>query len=406
MGKLHRLDRLTGLVPLLAAFAGFALPAQAADIKVGFPMILSGAGAQFGGPILQGAQMYVDEVNKAGGVLGNKIVLVPRDTKSRPDEAVRVSRELLDREEVNFLVGSFTSGEGPAVSEIAQEYKTVFLALGPKTDRLTAPDKLHPYVFRISANTTTEGRAAAAVVAKWPVKRVATMAPDFAYGRDASASFVARLKQLRPDIEIVDQQWPRLNETDYAPFITAQLGAKPEAVFSVICCGNFDSFAKQAKPLGYFEALKNNFIGVAEAGSIETQRSLAADYPVGVWGNAYDAFYWKSPDPAIAAEHDKYIAKLKAHLKDEYPPSWSIQGYIGMQFLVAAIEKAKSVKSDDVSKALRGLAITTPQGPMMIRAKDQQATRGMLWGKSAASKEFGFPILAEVLYIDPAEFMD
>ena len=130
-------------------------------IKVGMPMILSGAGAQFGEPIIQGARMYADEVNAAGGVLGRKIEIIARDTKSRPDEAVRVTRDLILRDRVQFLVGTFTSGEGPAVSEIAKENRRVFMALGPKTDRLTAPDALHPYVFRVSANTTTEGRAAA-----------------------------------------------------------------------------------------------------------------------------------------------------------------------------------------------------------------------------------------------------
>jgi branched-chain amino acid transport system substrate-binding protein len=83
-------------------------------------------------------------------------------------------------------------------------------------------------------------------MAKWPgIKRIATIAPDFAYGQDAAASFVAHIKKLRPEVEIVDQQWPKLNEPDFSAFITAQMAAKPDAVLSVICCGNFDAFAKQ-----------------------------------------------------------------------------------------------------------------------------------------------------------------
>src|SRR5437773_527310 len=82
--------------------------------------------------------------------------IVLRDTKRRPDEAVRVARELITRERVNFLVGTFTSAEGPAVSEIAKENKIVFIAPVPATDRLTSPDTLHPYVFRVAKNTTTE----------------------------------------------------------------------------------------------------------------------------------------------------------------------------------------------------------------------------------------------------------
>jgi branched-chain amino acid transport system substrate-binding protein len=384
-----------------------AFNAQAADkIKVGVPLPLSGSAGQFGGPILQGAQMYVDDINAKGGVLGKKIELISRDSKAKPDEAVRVSRELIVRGKVDFLVGTFTSGEGPAVSEIAKEAKVVFLALGPKTDRLTAPDQLHPYVFRIAANTTTEGRAAAAIVARWKVKRIATIAPDFAYGKDGVAVFVAALKKLRPDIEIVDQQWPKLGEADYSPFITAQLSKKPDGVFSVICCGNFNSFVKQASGLGYFKSINNNYINVAEGGSIEAMHSLGAEYPLGIWGNAPDALNYVSPDAAVAKVHADFINRVKAYTKEAYPPSWVVTGYIGMSFLVEAIKKANSLDALKVSEALKGLELMTPLGKMTMRGKDHQLTRGMVWGKATMTKEYPFPILSPVEYIDPIPLME
>lgn len=386
-----------GVAALMAA-----LPAKAQEpIRVGVPMILSGAGAQFGTTVLKGAQMYADEINAKGGVLGRKFQIISRDSKARPDEAARVSRELVLRERVHFLVGTFTSAEGTAVSSMAKDLKVLFIAPVPATDRLTAPENLHPYVFRVAKNTTTEGSAAAEVMAKWPVKRVATIAPDFAYGQDAVTSFVKHLKKLRPDVEIVDQQWPKLNEPDYSAFVTAQKAAKPDAVLSVICCGNFDAFAKQAKPLGYFEAIKHNFIGLGEAGAIEALRSLGKDYPVGVWGNTYDAFNWDG-----GAAHKEWIARLKKYLGEEHPSGWPIQGYIAMQFLTEAIKKAGSIDPLKVSAALKGLTIQSPQGPITIRAKDQQATRGMLWGKAVSDPKYPFPVLNPVMYIDPTKFMD
>ena len=177
-------------------------------------MILSGPGALFGEPALKGAQMYVDELNAKGGVLGRKIELLARDTKGNADEAVRVSRELILKENVDFLVGTLTSAEGPAVSVVAKENKIVFIAPIPKTDQLTAADKLHPYVFRVAANTTMEGRSAAEIVAKWPVTKIATISPDYAYGQDVTKSFVDHLKKIKPSVTIVDQQWPKLGEAD------------------------------------------------------------------------------------------------------------------------------------------------------------------------------------------------
>ena len=390
------------LTLILAGLLALPLAAEAQKpIKVGFPMILSGPGALFGEPASKGAQMYVDEINAAGGVLGRKIELVPRDTKGNADEAVRVSRELILKENVDFLVGTLTSAEGPAVSVVAKENKVVFIAPIPKTDQLTAPDKLHPYVFRISANTTMEGRSAAEIVAKWPVTKVATISFDYAYGQDVTKAFVEHLKKLKPSAQIVDQQWPKLGEQDYNPFINAQMGKKPEAIFSSIWGGFFVTYSKQAKALGVFDAVKYNFIGVGEAGSPETTKSMGKDYPVGIWGNSYDAFYWGE-----TAAHRDYVARLAKYLKDEYPSSWAIQGYTGMQFLVEGIKKAGSTDSDKVAKALLGLSIDTPIGKQTIREKDHQANRGQLYGKTVMDPKYPFPIMKPVEYVDPTKFMD
>jgi branched-chain amino acid transport system substrate-binding protein len=390
------------LTMLLALVLATPLAASAQKpIKVGFPMILSGPGALFGEPASKGAQMFVDEINAKGGVLGRKLELLPRDTKGNADEAVRVSRELILKENVDFLVGTLTSAEGPAVSVVAKENKVVFIAPIPKTDQLTAADKLHPYVFRVAANTTMEGRSAAEIVAKWPVTRVATISPDYAYGQDVTKSFVEHLKKIKPSVQIVDQQWPKLGEPDYTPFINAQMAKKPEAVFSSLWGGHFVNFSKQAKPLGYFDAVKYNVMAVGEAGSPESTKAMGKDYPVGIWGNSYDAFYWGE-----SAAHREYTEKLAKYLKDEYPSSWAIQGYTGMQFLAEAIKKAGSTDSDKVSKALLGLTIDTPIGKQTIREKDHQANRGQLYGKTVMDPKFPFAIMKPVEYVDPTKFMD
>jgi branched-chain amino acid transport system substrate-binding protein len=389
---------------LLAAVLAWPLGADAQSgkpIKIGFPMILSGPGALFGEPALKGAQMYVDEVNAKGGVLGRKLELLPRDTKGDANEAVRVSRELILKENVDFLVGTLTSAEGPAVSVVAKENKIVFIAPIPKTDQLTAPDKLHPYVFRVASTTTIEGRSAAEIVAKWPVTKVATISPDYAYGQDVTKAFVEHLKKLKPSVQIVDQQWPKLGEPDYTPFINAQMAKKPDAVFSSLWGGHFVNFAKQAKPLGFFDAVKYNFIGVGEAGSPESTKAMGKDYPVGIWANTYDAFYW-GETPA----HKDYVARLSKYLKDEYPSSWAIQGMMGVQALAEGIKKANSTESDKVSKALLGISFDTPIGKMTIREKDHQANRGQLYGKTVMDPKYPFAILKPVEYVDPTRFMD
>jgi branched-chain amino acid transport system substrate-binding protein len=372
-------------------------------IRIGYPVILSGPGALIGEPSMKGAQMFVEEINAKGGVLGRKIELVIRDTKGNADEAVRVARDLILRENVDFLFGTLTSAEGPAVSPIAKENKIVFVVPVVKTDQLTAKENLHPYVFRTTTNTTIEGRTGAEIMAKWPnIKRVGTMSPDYAFGQDVTKAFVAHLKKIRPDIEVVDQQWPKLGETDYTPFINAQMAKKPDAVFSSLWGGHFVTFAKQAKPLRYFDSFSHNFLGAGEAGAIETAKAAGDDYPVGIWANSYDAFNWAEGPQA----HKDYIARLRAYTKEEVPSSWPITGYIGMQILAAAIAKAGSTDSDKVSAAMLDITVDTPIGKQTIRAKDHQANRAQFWGKMTKDPKYGFAVMTPPVYIDPLPFMD
>ena len=390
-----------GLPQALVGLSNTAI-AQGAAIKVGVPIPLSGPAALYGEPALKGAVMFVDELNKAGGVLGRKIELVVRDSKAAPDEAVRVSREMILKENVNFLVGTLTSAEGPAVSTIAKEEKIILIAPIPKTDQLTAPKNLHPYIFRTAANSTSEGRSCAEVIAKWTdVKKVAAIAHDYAYGQDIIKEFAAHIKKLRPDIELVDTQWPKLGEADYTPFINAQMSKKPDAIFSAMWGGHFVTWAKQAKPLGMFDAVKNRVVNGGEAGSVEATRAMGAEYPFGIIANAYDLPSYPNEPEA----HKSYIARLKAFTKEDPPSSWPIMMYIAMQFLVEGIKKANSIDSDKVSAALKGIEIDTPIGKQVMRAKDQQANRGEFYGEMVKGPG-DVAIMKDAKYIDPLPFMD
>ena len=376
---------------------------QAADpIKIGMPMILSGPGALFGEPTLKGAQMFVDETNAKGGLLGRKLQLVFKDSKGNADEAVRVAREMILKDEVEFIVGTFTAAEGPAVSPIAKENKVVFIAPVSKPEALTSAQNLHPYLFRTATTTTIEGRSAAELIAKLPVKRIATISPDYAYGQEVTAAFVAHLKKIKPDMEIIDQQWPKLGEADYTPFINAQMAKRPEAVFSSLWGGHFVTFLKQAKPLGYFERISNNFIAGGEAGSIESAKAIGDDYPLGIWGNSYDVFNWEDGPAA----HKDFIDRLRKYTGQEHPSSWPTVGYVAMQVLAEGIRKANSAKPDDVAKALPGITVDTPIGKQTINPKNHSANRGQFWGKMVRDPRYSFAVMEKPTYVDPTPFLD
>jgi len=390
-------------IVLSLATAAFLFPqaanAQKKPILVGFPMFLTGGGALFGQPAKVGAEMAVKEINEKGGVLGRPIELLIRDCKGTPDEATRVARELIAKENVQFLVGGLTAAQGLALSEVAKTEKILYIAPISKTTAMTEAGKLHPYVFRAAANTNTEGRSAAVFLAKNPWKKVYTIGPDYEYGQMVTKAFVEWIKKNKPEVEIVGQGWPKLGEADYTPFITAALAKTPEAAFLSLWGGDFVNFAKQARPYGFFEKVK--VVAAGEGGSPETAISLKDDLPLGITTNAYDLFYY--PD---TPEHKAYVERLKAYTKQEYPPSWAITGYIAMQFLAEAIKKANSTDTMKVVKALEGSIINTPIGKQTMRAKDHQANRGQFWGTTAKVPEYPFPILRPVEYIPADNLMD
>jgi branched-chain amino acid transport system substrate-binding protein len=235
------------------------------------------------------------------------------------------------------------------------------------------------------------------------VKKVATIAPDYAYGRDVMSAFIDRLKELRPDITIVDQQWPKLGQADFTPFITAQMSKQPDAVFSAVFAGDFTSMVKQAKPLGYFDAIKNHFLGAGETGSIEIARALGPDYPYGIIANTYDPVIWLDNEPA---GHKDFIARVKTFTKDEYGSSWPVMGYVAMQALVEGIRKAGSTDQEKVAKAMVGLTFEAPFGAQTLREKDHTANRSEFWGKMVKDPKYPFAIMTDIQYPDPAPLMN
>jgi branched-chain amino acid transport system substrate-binding protein len=388
-----RLQHYLGLA--LAVAVSAPLAARAEDtIKIGFPIPLSGPTAVYGEPILKGAQMAVSEINAAGGVLGKKLELLPRDSKANADEAVRLSRELIIKDNVDFLLGTLTSAEAPAVSTVAKENKIVFMTPSSKSTILTDAQHIHPYIFRLASNTDVEGLAGAEDMAKFTnVKTIVTIAPDYAYGRDSIAAFIKALKEKAPNMQVVDSQWPKLGEPDFTAFINAMMSKKPDAVYCSLFAGDFVTFVKQATPLGLFKAVDNRLIDGGEVGTPDEAQALGADYPYGIIANAYDPVIWSGGNEP--PEHKKFIEDLKKFTNAQYASGWSIQGYVMVEALAQGIKKAGDTKSDDVSKAMAGMSFDTPVGKRSFSEKSHETFAPEYTGVMVKDPNYPFAIIKD-----------
>ena len=385
---------------LCAAGATQGLAAEG-EIKVGVLYPTSGFCIIFGKPALQGHEIMVNKINAAGGVLGKKITWVHRDSKCKPAAGTAAARDLIAKDKVDFLVGGVSSAVGQAVSEIAKQEKTIYIAAIPKTVKMTDKEHFHKYIFRAAANTNTEGKSAAVIANRLGMNKICTILMDYSYGHSLGDAFAAHIKKIRPQAEIVEQAWPKQGTTDYTAYITKLMRAGCDGVFSGIWGGLFPAFAKQAKTFGFFDKVK--YVTAGEVGSPEVAEKIGADMPSGIWANAYEVFYF--PDTPA---HNAYVEELGKLTGSKRPPSWPITGYVAMQFLAEGITKAGSTDTDKVIAALEGLTIQTPIGPQTMRASDHQANRGQYWGQMNDSGDPTYPykMMKPVEYIPADKLMD
>jgi len=375
---------------------------QAADtIKVGVLYPTSGFCIIFGDPALKGHEIMVNKINAAGGVLGKKIEWVHRDSKCNPSEATAAARDLIAKDDVQFLVGGVSSSVGQAVSEVAKQEQVIYIAAIPKTTKMTNAENFHKYVFRAAANTNTEGKSAAVIADDLGMNKICTILMDYSYGHSLDEAFQEHIGKIRPSAEIVLQVWPKQGTTDYTTYITQILNADCDGVYSGVWGGLFPAFAKQAKTFGFFDQVK--YVTAGEVGSPEVAEQMGADMPSGIWANAYEVFY-HSNSPL----HAGYVEELREITGEEYPPSWASTGYVAMQWLAEGIKAAGSTDTDAVIGALEGLTIETPIGTQTMRASDHQANRGQFWGKMSESDIPGYDakIMKPVRYVPADDLMD
>jgi branched-chain amino acid transport system substrate-binding protein len=393
------LVQLTVTAVLALGITGGALAQE--EIRVGVLYPTSGFCIIFGKPALQGHEMMAQKLNAAGGVNGKKIVTFHRDSKCNPKDATAAARDLITKERVQFLIGGVSSAEGQAISEIAKQEKVVYIAAIPKTTQMTDAKNFHKFVFRAAANTNTEAKSAAVLADRLGMNKICTILMDYSYGHDLGEAFKTHLAKIRPQAKIVDQAWPKQGTTDYTAYITKLMQADCDGVFSGVWGSLFVAFAKQAKTFGLFDKVK--YVSAGEIGSPEVAEELGNDMPSGIWGNAYEVFYF-----ANAPEHKAYVEELKKLTGKQHPPSWPITGYVALQWLAEGIRKAGSTNADAVVAALEGLTIQTPIGPQTMRAADHQANRGQFWGQMGPSGDptYPFKIMKPVEYIPADRLMD
>ncbi|HSA89864.1 MAG TPA: ABC transporter substrate-binding protein, partial [Burkholderiales bacterium] len=290
---------------VLAPFTTFAF-AQT-PIKVGelnsykvFPAFLE--------PYRKGMELATEEVNASGGVLGRKLEVVVRDDNGNPGDAVRVAEELVAREEVAFIFGTFFSNVGLAVADFAKQRQVLFIAAEPLTDALTMGQG-NRFTFRMRPNTYMQTAMLVDAAADLGKTRWAIVAPNYEYGQSAVKWFKELLSEKRPDVEFVAEQAPPLGKIDAGAVVQALVDARPDAIFSSLFATDLQKFVREGNLRGLF---RNAVVFNLLAGEPEYLDPLKEETPEGWWVTGYP---WSEID---TPEHRRFREAYRKRWND-YP---------------------------------------------------------------------------------------
>src|SRR5438094_70082 len=372
--------RVASFAAVLVAFAGvLASSLQAQPIRLGelnsykqFPQFLE--------PYKKGMELAQAEINAAGGVLGRPLEIIFRDDNGTPGDAVRVAEELLSREKVVFLMGTFASNVGLAVAALARQRKVMFLAAEPLTDKIVW-DSGNRYTFRLRASTFMQTAMLVPEAAKLTKKRWAIVYPNYEYGQAATATFKKQiLFRQSGGLEFVEQAVP-LGKIDAGPVVQALFG--PDVA----------RFVPESELRGLF---KNRPVFNLLGGEPEYLDPLKDEAPVGWYVTGYP---WYAIDtPAHKRFRDAYQAKY-----GDYPRLGSVVGYSTIKSAAAVIAKARSTDTEKLIAAMKNLEVDIPFGRITFRAIDHQSTMGAFVGRTAVKDGKG--VMVDWKYADGKDYL-
>lgn len=323
-------------------------------------------------PYKRAWELAVEEVNAAGGINGKKLEVVSRDDNGTPGDAVRTAEELVSREKVALLTGTFLSHVGLAVADFAKQRQIFFLASEPLTDKIVWENG-NKYTFRLRASTYMQTSMLVEDAVKLKKKKWALVYPNYEYGQSAIASFKALMTEKQPGVEFVAEQAAPLGKIDAGAVAQALADAGPDAIFNVTFGADLQKFVREGQTRGLF---KDRPVFSVLGGEPEYLDPLKDEAPVGWYVTGYP---WQSIE---TPEHKAFVAAYRKKYND-YPRLGSVVGYATIHSIAAVLRKAGSTETDKLVAAMKGLQVATPFGNIVYRALDHQSTMGAYVGRTA-----------------------
>jgi branched-chain amino acid transport system substrate-binding protein len=341
--------------------SSFAVAQAKKPVLIGLTSDASGTYAPDGADERRGMLMAIEEFNEKGGVLGRKIEYKHEDTETNPSTAARKAERLIQREQVDFLVGACSSACANAISEIAQRSGVIFFNSNSSADSVSN-ENCHRTNFVVDANNHMFIYGLGPWVARNLGKRWYFLTHDYTFGKSGTAEFRKILTAEKGD-DVGEVLIP-MGTRDFSAQIIKILAAKPDVVMMTIAGDDAISLYTQVKEFGADKKVQ--------------WCTTLKDWPV-VWDLGWDknfgvfgvSWYHKLDAPGVK----EFVARYKKRWPNAsvpVPGNESYNGYMSVRELLRAVERAGTTRNHEVIKALEGWVIkdSMKHDPTTIRALD------------------------------------
>ena len=363
--RIGAFTKLIGLAVIVLLLAGGS--AMAADpIKIAHVVGITGPYEAYAKQSVTGFQMGIEYATKGSFlVLGRPIEVIVKDTHLKPDMGKQLLTEAYKDDKVDLAVGGVSSAVAGAMLPVAEEFKKILVVEPAVADSITGK-AWNRYIFRTGRNSSQDAISNAIAIAK-PGVVIATLAQDYAFGRDGVAAY--KEAAISKGAKVVHEEYAPINTTDFtAPvqrIIRAMKDQKGDKYLFIIWAGKGNPFKIVDMKLEEKYGIK-----ITTGGNILD--ALKGYKPLeGMEGAGY--YYYENPDNGIndwlVAEHFKRFNS---------PPDFFTCG--GMSAGIAVVEalfRAGTTDTEKLIETMEGMRFYTPKGEMVFRADDHQALQSM-----------------------------
>jgi branched-chain amino acid transport system substrate-binding protein len=365
--------------------------AAAADIKIAHIYGKTGPFEAYAKQSHDGLMLGLEYAT--GGTMevnGEKIVVIEKDTQLKPENGKALLEEAYGDDEVDLAIGPVSSGVALAMLPVAEEYEKLLIVEPAVADSITGAN-WNRYIFRTSRNSSQDAVANAIALAGENV-HIATLAQDYAFGRDGIAAFKEALESVGSGIA----------HEEYAPTDTTDFTAAAERIFNAMkdLEGEkrlFIIWAGGGNPMSKINAMDPGRFGIeiATGGNILAAMKAYKDFP-GMEGATY--YYYDIPKNDV----NDWLVKTHQERFGTPPDFFTAGGMSAGIAAVEAIKKAGSTDTEELIATMEGMEWETPKGTMKFRAEDHQAMQPMYHFKIRVDDdvEWAIPELVRELGID------